>query len=231
MTSVSSCWLISILLAPGFVNTCLVGSRFAKLSFRCIFSRAVCCSTALSLARLKCYDVSASLSNRSLKELRCLWPIRNWEREQDGKWIVDPSKFDCDILMMTAAYYGFDSTSILLLNLDYKRNDAWRGSFLFCDKQCDMFSVVRVLLMCLKEYWSGAWSRDTWLILPVVICFVRGLSHACLSMNTFCTVKLQIAHYISYSLFDDCPVTRITVVILELIRAQNLDSCEKRCTY
>jgi len=69
------------------------------------------------------------------------------------------------------------------------------------------------------------------LILPVVICFVRGLSHACLSMNTFCTVKLQIAHYISYSLFDDCPVTRITVVILELIRAQNLDSREKRCTY
>ncbi len=50
-------------------------------------------------------------------------------------------------------------------------------------------------------------------------------------MNTFCTVKLQIAHYISYSLFDDCPVTRITVVILELIRAQNLDSREKRCTY
>ena len=74
-------------------------------------------------------------------------------------------------------------------------------------------------------------SRDTWLILPVVICFVRGLSHACLSMNTFCTVKLQIAHYISYSLFDDCPVTRITVVILELIRAQNLDSRKKRCTY
>ena len=38
-------------------------------------------------------------------------------------------------------------------------------------------------------------------------------------MNTFCTVKLQIAHYISYSLFDDCHITRITVVILELIRA------------
>ena len=74
-------------------------------------------------------------------------------------------------------------------------------------------------------------SRDTWLILPVVICFVRGLSHACLSMNTFCTVKLQIAHYISYSLFDDCPVTRITVVILELIRAQNRDSSRGKAMY
>ncbi len=34
----------------------------------------------------------------------------------------------------------------------------------------------------------------TWLILPVVICLSKRLSHASLSINTFCTVKLQIAH-------------------------------------
>ena len=41
----------------------------------------------------------------------------------------------------------------------------------------------------------------TWLILPVVIRSSKRLSHACLSKNNF-TVKLRMAHYISYSLFD-----------------------------
>ena len=41
----------------------------------------------------------------------------------------------------------------------------------------------------------------TWLILPVVICLSQRLSHACLSIST-CTVKLRMAHYISYRLFD-----------------------------
>eukprot|EP00825_Cyclidium_porcatum_P041368 TRINITY_DN541_c0_g1_i12.p1 TRINITY_DN541_c0_g1~~TRINITY_DN541_c0_g1_i12.p1 ORF type:complete len:228 (+),score=-29.37 TRINITY_DN541_c0_g1_i12:258-941(+) len=40
-----------------------------------------------------------------------------------------------------------------------------------------------------------------WLILPVVICLSQRLSHACLSINIY-TVKLHMAHQISYSLFD-----------------------------
>ncbi len=35
------------------------------------------------------------------------------------------------------------------------------------------------------------------------------------------TAKLRMAHYISYSLFDDPFTTWITVVILELIHAHN----------
>ena len=45
------------------------------------------------------------------------------------------------------------------------------------------------------------WSTATWLILPVVIRLSQRLSHARLSINPF-TVKLRMAHYISYSLFD-----------------------------
>ena len=37
------------------------------------------------------------------------------------------------------------------------------------------------------------------------------------------TVKLRTAHYISYSLFDKSLTTWITVVILELIHATNLN--------
>ena len=40
-----------------------------------------------------------------------------------------------------------------------------------------------------------------WLILPVVICLSQRLSHACLSISKY-TVKLRMAHYISYRLFD-----------------------------
>jgi hypothetical protein len=59
----------------------------------------------------------------------------------------------------------------------------------------------------------------TWLILPVVICLSQRLSHACLSISKY-TVKLRMAHYISYNLFDDTFTTWITVVILELIHAK-----------
>ena len=41
------------------------------------------------------------------------------------------------------------------------------------------------------------------------------------------TVKLRTAHYISYSLFDKYLTTWITVVILELIHATNLDLTEE----
>ena len=54
-----------------------------------------------------------------------------------------------------------------------------------------------------SEYWEGNAANRivTWLILPVVICLSQRLSHACLSISN-CTVKLRMAHYISYSLFD-----------------------------
>jgi hypothetical protein len=58
------------------------------------------------------------------------------------------------------------------------------------------------------------------LILPVVICLSQRLSHACLSTNS-CLVKPQKAQYISYGSLDRVSVTWITVVILELIHANN----------
>lgn len=64
---------------------------------------------------------------------------------------------------------------------------------------------------------TSAPTIETWLILPVVIRLSQRLSHACLSISLY-TVKLRMAHYISYSLFDS-PSTWITVVILELIHA------------
>ena len=50
--------------------------------------------------------------------------------------------------------------------------------------------------------WSVSERRIAiWLILPVVIRSSQRLSHACLSISNY-TVKLRMAHYISYSLFD-----------------------------
>jgi hypothetical protein len=75
---------------------------------------------------------------------------------------------------------------------------------------------------------GGAGSRSLrrttviWLILPVVICLSQRLSHACPSISKY-KVKLRMAHYISYRLFDIAYPTWITVVILELIHAENPD--------
>ena len=63
----------------------------------------------------------------------------------------------------------------------------------------------------------------TWLILPVVICLSQRLSHACLS-TCLNTVKPRIAHYNSHRLLENQYPTRITVAILELIRAKKLVS-------
>ena len=46
----------------------------------------------------------------------------------------------------------------------------------------------------------SVWIR-IWLILPVVIRSSQRLSHACVSINNF-TLKLRMAHYISYSLLE-----------------------------
>ena len=62
----------------------------------------------------------------------------------------------------------------------------------------------------------------TWLILPVVICLSQRLSHACLSVNNSYETangSLNQLSFIWWSL-----TTWITVVILELIHAQRLDS-------
>ena len=48
----------------------------------------------------------------------------------------------------------------------------------------------------------------------------------CMSKYKYFTLKLRMAHYISYSLFDNSLTTRITVVILELIRAYIPDLLE-----
>ena len=49
----------------------------------------------------------------------------------------------------------------------------------------------------------------------------------CMSKYKYFTLKLRMAHYISYSLFDNSLTTRITVVILELIRANISDRLER----
>ena len=55
------------------------------------------------------------------------------------------------------------------------------------------FSVVQATLIIVIAIW---------LILPVVIRSSQRLSHACVSINNY-IVKLRMAHYISYSLFDN----------------------------
>ena len=69
--------------------------------------------------------------------------------------------------------------------------------------------------------------RATWLILPVVICLSQRLSHACASMNQF---DLFFCEWLIKSVIVCLMVraTRITVVILELIRATNPDFWEGR---
>ena len=63
----------------------------------------------------------------------------------------------------------------------------------------------------------------TWLILPVVICLSQRLSHACASISnrTKRNCEWLIKSVIVYLIVP--PATRITVVILELIRARNRD--------
>lgn len=80
--------------------------------------------------------------------------------------------------------------------------------------------LVTLLLVSNSKKYYGFIQWTIWLILPVVIRLSQRLSHACLSTST-CIVKLRMAHYISYSLFDK-PTTWITVVILELIHAKLL---------
>ena len=83
------------------------------------------------------------------------------------------------------------------------------------------------------HWWGGVWfdfpfydgkknqpfwtKSDTWLILPVVICLSQRLSHACLSISVILwncewLIKSAIVYLVVFT-------TRITVVILELIRA------------
>ena len=115
-----------------------------------------------------------------------------------------------------------------LLNLDYKLNGV---VLVFCSSErnvgialfgADVLDFCQALKRLIERY----------LVDPASSHMLCSRIKPCMSKYEHVrSVKLQIAHYISYSLFDDCPVTRITVVILELIRAQNLDSREKRCTY
>jgi hypothetical protein len=66
--------------------------------------------------------------------------------------------------------------------------------------------------------WPFPSNAVTWLILPVVICLSQRLSHACLSINCFILRNCEwlIKSVIVYLMVL---TTRITVVILELIRA------------
>lgn len=78
--------------------------------------------------------------------------------------------------------------------------------------------------------WCSLSKRNaTWLILPVVICLSQRLSHACVSMNKF---RLWNCEWLIKSVIVCLMVsaTRITVVILELIRATNPDFW-KGCIY
>lgn len=61
--------------------------------------------------------------------------------------------------------------------------------------------VGDIKVMGMRPSSTSSIKTATWLILPVVVCLFQRLSHACLSIST-CTVKLRMAHYISYNLFD-----------------------------
>ena len=63
------------------------------------------------------------------------------------------------------------------------------------------YDVNIYIIKCLVLCSTIVHGLVTWLILPVVIRLSQRLSHACLSINNY-TVKLRMAHYISYSLFD-----------------------------
>ena len=80
------------------------------------------------------------------------------------------------------------------------------------------------------EYLSGggtlalasppAGSNDSYLVDPASSHMLVSKIKPCMSKyKQLYTVKLQMAHYISYSLFDGAFTTWITVVILELIHA------------
>lgn len=78
--------------------------------------------------------------------------------------------------------------------------------------------ILRVCSSCCR--WLKGLS--TWLILPVVICLSQRLSHACVSINKF---RLWNCEWLIKSVIVCLMVraTRITVVILELIRATKPD--------
>ena len=62
--------------------------------------------------------------------------------------------------------------------------------------------ILRSLVCSVLLYVCFAPKIATWLILPEVIRSSQRLSHACLSISIN-TSKLRMAHYISYSLFDN----------------------------
>ena len=72
---------------------------------------------------------------------------------------------------------------------------------------------------------ASTWDRrlrthDSYLVDPASSHMLVSKIKPCMSKyKQLYTVKLQMAHYISYSLFDGAFTTWITVVILELIHA------------
>ena len=95
--------------------------------------------------------------------------------------------------------------------------------FFFSLRRGEGWGIFNLELFFFLKYRSRLPFLITWLILPVVICLFQRLSHACLSISAY-TAKLRMAHYISYSLFDDVAmITWIPVVILELIHARTPD--------
>ena len=83
-----------------------------------------------------------------------------------------------------------------LVRIYLERRDGLWGNQYFGFMPCNehpLGKVTSVASIWCCIFWC-IWNIVTWLILPVVICLSKRLSHACLSINKICTVKLRMAH-------------------------------------
>ena len=136
------CWLLGSWILASSVRD--LQSSTSEISFRVLFVS----SANLSSLRLKPCDRCTSLSIGLSKEMWCLWPIRGWERVQDGKWIACSSRLALHLYVADVCLlWTKDSTSILL-DLDYKLNSARALVQLLC---CCAWVAYCSRLMCLSD--------------------------------------------------------------------------------
>ena len=127
----------------------------------------------------------------------------------------------CNGARKLPALLGSENHASVVDILSYDRYLYRFGCLLCSSCVVDLVSAVHV--------YATTQRNATWLILPVVICLSQRLSHACVSMNKF---RLWNCEWLIKSVIVCLMVsaTRITVVILELIRATNPDFW-KGCIY
>ena len=76
-----------------------------------------------------------------------------------------------------------------------------RDSLMICLRGLILVLTGLILAFCDDSAWVFSNLKDTWLILPAVICSDKRLSHACLRTYLWLT-NLRTAHYNSYNLLE-----------------------------